>query len=40
MTALVDTGRVPEKNFPFNDFRIADLRFTAPRSRSRAECST
>src|SRR6266404_9229318 len=28
MTALVDTGHVPDKNFSFNDFRITDLRFT------------
>jgi len=29
MTALVDTGHVPDKNFPFNDFRITDSRFTS-----------
>src|SRR5712692_9775471 len=28
MTALVDTGHVPDKNFPFN-FHITDSRFTS-----------
>jgi hypothetical protein len=29
MTALVDSGHIPQKNFPFNNFRSTDLRFTS-----------
>jgi hypothetical protein len=29
MTALVDSGYVPRKNFPFNNFRTSDLNFTS-----------
>ncbi len=27
MTALVDSGHAPQKNFPFNNLRTTDLRF-------------
>ena len=29
MTALIDSGHVPQKNVPFNNFRTTDLRFTS-----------
>ena len=29
MTALVDAGHVRQKNYPFNNFRTTDLRFTS-----------
>jgi hypothetical protein len=29
MAALVDSGHVPEKNFPFTNFRTTDLRFAS-----------
>jgi hypothetical protein len=29
MTALIDSGHVSRRNFPFNNFRTTDLRFTS-----------
>src|SRR5271169_6763501 len=29
MTAFVDSGQLPQKNFPFSNFRATDLRFTS-----------
>jgi hypothetical protein len=29
MTALVDSGYISRKKFPFNDFRATDLHFTS-----------